>query len=392
MFGKKPQQVDTSESEKKAMSVETIPASFYGGNDPVIYHDPEPVTPRAPVAAPPVAARLIAQPPVQQPAQGIAQPPRSGSHKPFFIVVSLLVLVVGGGAAWYFLGQKEDGSEIVFEPAPPEVFEPAPVIVEPEPDIVLSTTTPESEEVPVSLNPVPLDFPKILLADAEDQDADSLTDSEEELFGTDSGIWDSDQDGYYDGQELFNLYNPKGFAPVKLIDSGLVKEYANPTWQYRLYYPASWEIGNVDAESNQVLISSIAGDYIEVRAMPKQGAETFFDWFARVAGSEFITDLQQNKNRFEEGFWVRKDALVAYVDQPSVVYVVLYHPKADGPITHRHVMQMALQSFRPSKTSVVLPEQTILPKPAGDSSAPVKVMPDVPSDASMPSTSTEQNG
>lgn len=387
MFGKKPQQSDALESDKKNMSVETIPTSFYGGNDPVIYHDPEPVSAPRPTATP-VAARLIAQPPMQQ-APASAQPLRGGvpqhkSHKILFIMISLVVLVVGAGAAWYFLGQKTDAPPVAFVPTPPDVSEPVPVVTEPEPVVVVSTSTPEINETPTSLQAVPLDFPKVLLADAEDQDADSLTDSEEELFGTDSGIWDSDQDGYYDGQELFNLYNPKGFAPVKLIDSGLVKEYVNPSWKYRLYYPASWEIGSVDADSNQVLISSIAGDYIEVRAMPKQGTETFFDWFARVASSEFITDLQQNKNRFEEGFWIRKDALVAYVDQPSVVYVILYHPKADGPITYRHVMQMALQSFRPSKTSVVLPEQMILPKPVGDKT-------DMSGTGIAPPTTTDEN-
>ncbi len=358
MFDRKPKQPDASESEKKNMSVETIPTAFYGGNDPVIYHEPETVA--APAVAAPVPARLIAQPPMQQQQQPMQQP---NNNKKFVLIVLVLLVAVAAGASWYYLmGPGKVVPEVAIVPTPPVIVAPpAPIVEEPEPVIV--EPTPIIPETPVSLTTMPIDFPKVMLSDAVDQDADGLTDSEEELFGTDSGIWDSDKDGYYDGQELTNLYNPKGFAPVKLVDSGLVKEYLNPTWQYRLYYPASWETGNVDPENNQVLISAIGGDYIEIRAIKKSETETFFAWFGKTASTEIITDLQQNKNRFEEGFWARRDGLVGYIEQPTVVYVILYHPKTDGPVEHRQVMSMLLQSFRPSKTAVVLPEQMILPKP-----------------------------
>ncbi|HPL95271.1 MAG TPA: hypothetical protein PLF15_00615 [bacterium] len=48
-----------------------------------------------------------------------------------------------------------------------------------------------------------------------DSDNDSLTDIEEEIFGTDLNNPDSDGDGYLDGEEVLNGYNPMG--PGKLI-------------------------------------------------------------------------------------------------------------------------------------------------------------------------------
>lgn len=367
MFGKKTDKLSDA-SIDSTVSVETIPGAFYGGNDPVIYQNQEPVQVKTVVQPPSVPPSVLPpvppKPLVPPTTQGITRVQPKG-HRTLFILAGVLLVVIGGGAWWFFTA---DESQIVFQgpETAPTFTEPAPVSQDPVLDSVIDetvTTTPEVIENPASLGVVPIDFPRVLLANNSDTDSDSLTDNEEELFGTDSGVSDSDADGYYDGQELFNLYNPKGFAPVKLIDSGLVKEYVNPTWQYRIYYPASWELGTVDQKNDQVLISALGGDYIEIRAMQKNGQETFFDWFGRVASQEFITDVQQSKNRFEESVWIRKDSLVGFVDHAGVVFVILYHPNAEGPISYRHTMEMMLQSFRPSKTSVILPEQTILPKP-----------------------------
>jgi hypothetical protein len=38
---------------------------------------------------------------------------------------------------------------------------------------------------------------------------------------------------------------------VKIIDSGLITEYTNPIWQYRIYYPAGWQVGEVDKDINK---------------------------------------------------------------------------------------------------------------------------------------------
>ncbi|MBU1907595.1 fibronectin type III domain-containing protein, partial [Patescibacteria group bacterium] len=56
-----------------------------------------------------------------------------------------------------------------------------------------------------------------------DSDSDGITDLEETLFGTYTRNPDTDGDGFLDGNEVFHLYNPAGNAPVRLLDSALVK-------------------------------------------------------------------------------------------------------------------------------------------------------------------------
>ena len=206
-----------------------------------------------------------------------------------------------------------------------------------------------------------VDFPPLFLTDSADLDTDSLTDMEEEIFDTDSGIWDTDGDGYYDGQEVFNLYNPKGAAPMRIIDSGLVLEYVNPIRQYRTYYPASWQVGSVDSSASHVLLSAATGDFISVSAFTKGEKETFEDWFAREAEGQQYADLKKFVNRFQEEGLKRKDDLVAYFMSGNDIYILSYHPGTSGFVPFRHLVQMLYQSFRPSKTAVEIPLQPVLP-------------------------------
>ena len=231
------------------------------------------------------------------------------------------------------------------------------------------TTTPtlgELEPAPTttpSLSDTFFDFPPLVYTNTVDLDADELTDMEEELLGTDTGTWDTDSDGYYDGQEVINLYNPKGEAPVKLIDSGLVIEYVNPTFGYRLYYPLGWERGSVDAQAKQVLFSAFSGEYVEVRASAKDTDMNFAQWFSRYAEGQQLTELIPLTNRFKEAGMKRKDGLVAYFETDKYVYILLYHSEGRGPVPYRRMLEMMIQGFRPQKTLVEIPDQVPLPAP-----------------------------
>ncbi len=356
MFWKKSKKDESQKKEELSARLTVIPDIFYGGADPLIYHEQEPIKME------------------QKKKDEIKRPSISRgsnfSKKNLIIISSIVFLLAASGFSWYYIKQsspagkisQKDNLQIEEQRAPaPEV----PVVTPP----VESTTTPEmiplEETAPIATSTLeaPLVFPRILLRDSSDIDVDALTDLEEELFNTDSGIWDTDKDGYYDGQEVFNLYNPTGFAPVRLVDSGLVREYVNPVWQYRDYYPISWVEGEVDSNSEHVLFSSITGDFIEIRAIRKETGDTFEAWFAKKISGQRFADLLKFKNRFGMEGMKRKDDLAAYFATDAMVYVMIYQPANDAQdIPFRHVMQVMYQSFRSSGLSAIIPEQTILPQ------------------------------
>lgn len=367
--------------------IETMPSIFYGGNDPDIYHHTE--TEFASTSAP--AGKTTA--PNVQPkiaSKKYQQPKEPMSAKKKWILISSIAgifLLIVAGISWYYLR---------------DYFAPAPAPVQQRPVISTTPTTTSSDSAPVvtptttdqtassTLDLPPslsvdtaLQFPTLVLNDSTDIDNDQLTDREEELYDSDSGTPDTDKDGYFDGQEIFNLYDPKGPAPRKLIDAGLVREYTNPLTNYRLYFPLQWQIGDVDTLGRHVIFSNIDGDYIEVRTFDKQPNQTFSDWFgATVQDKQRITDLLPFVNRFKVEGWRRRDDMVAYFVDQNKVYIVMLHPAELGPVVYRHVLKMAYQSFRYSTTTQTLEEQVIIP---GATSSPTTT-------TQTPSTTSTQSG
>ncbi|KKW41804.1 MAG: hypothetical protein UY92_C0013G0003 [Candidatus Magasanikbacteria bacterium GW2011_GWA2_56_11] len=363
-----------------AVEVETIPDIFYGGKDPEIYRQ----TPSAESG---------------KRTGSVSSAAASGGKKlsPKLVITLLAVFFVlaVAGISWYYLRDyffRRTPAPSV--PAALPATTPAPALAE----IPPATTTPEmpaTELTPVpvtttaALSEPPLEFPPLIRMETSDLDGDQLTDEEEELFGTDSGIWDTDSDGYYDGQELFNLYNPKGFAPVKLIDSGLVTEYVNPVSGYRVYYPLNWQLGIVDPAGSQVLLSASDGDYIEVRLSVKEPGEDFLAWFARRAPAERVTDLVPGVNRFGLSVQKRSDDMVVYLDAPGRVFVLIYHPRETAPVAYKHVIGVVAQSFRLGRESVDIPPPAPLPPlPASADASAAVSLPDALSPSETPASST----
>lgn len=334
------------EAEKTPITarVIVIPEAFYGGADPVIHYAGE-LTKLPNGSAAPVSK-------IPLPVPGAKK--KSGKNKKgFFIGGGIFFLLFVGVTTWYYLGQEQAARSSL------PVNRPAQTRTTPKPDRRIiqqtPTTTQETVATPSIVPPTTTarivtpelgQFPRIFLADSADLDSDTLTDTEEEAFGTDSGVWDTDADGYYDGQEVVNLYNPVGFAPVKIIDSGLTREYVHPTLGYRIYFPAPWESAAVDERAEQVIFSAVNGDFVEVRVFEKSPQESFETWFGRAATGQVFSDLIPISNRFGVDGWRRKDNLVAYYETDHSVVVLLYHPGGEEAIFYRHVMIMMRESFR----------------------------------------------
>lgn len=366
MFGKKKNKEQPKEKFAE-LEINTMPDIFYGGKDPEIYHN------REEEGGQPGATAATAIIKNQTPKKIVPLTPSTSqgeNKKKKFILWGLagfLFLSFLGAIIWYYTKdiravRSTDQEKTNGRPSSVPVVQSTSTTKE----AIPTSTAPETEttstpETPLSLlGNVDLQFPSVVLADTDDIDSDQLTDKEEELFETDSGGFDTDKDGYFDGQEVFYLYNPKGIAPRRIIDSGLVKEYTNPLTNYRLYYPRTWQAGEVDTLGRQVLFSSIDGDYMEVRAFDKSATETFTDWFARSAKGQKITDLIQFKNRFKVEGWRRRDDLTGYFVDQNKIYVIIFHPAQIGPVSYRHIMKMLMQSFRYAGTTQTLEDQPVI--------------------------------
>ncbi|OGH88737.1 MAG: hypothetical protein A3J93_01415 [Candidatus Magasanikbacteria bacterium RIFOXYC2_FULL_42_28] len=327
--------------------VETIPLEFLGGANPVVQYKDVPKTVEravAPVLSVPEKRALDATTTVG--AGGKRHLANLLTSRKFIFVGLgvLLVVFAAGASAYYLIPYFSKPPVVAVVPAPVVTApEPLPVVVEPLPVVV--APMPEPEPAPV-LTEVAMEFPSVLLADSADYDNDDITDAAEELFLTDVGVSDSDNDKYPDGHEIYHLYNPSGKAPVRIIDSGLVTEYANPVFGYKLYYPKNWAVASIDSNHRDVLFSTLTGENIEVRVFDLASGQTLSDWMAVNAPSERLDNLTDFTTAFKLNGKQRSDYLVYYFADGPRLYVLVYHTTDSNTVNYRIVAKMMARSFQ----------------------------------------------
>ncbi len=365
LFRSKSSPLSESVSTPESLDIQKIPDVFYGGNNPVIYE-----TSPTPKSTGIVSDRAVIPATTSARPSQFTEPVKPIPVSKLIWVVVIVGIIVVGGASAYFVIQYLSARENVITststsslptsiPTTTLATTTSVIMASSTLSSVSSTTSTSGGTTSTpSLTTNFLEFPPMNLGTTADIDLDRVTDIEEVLYSTDSGGWDTDEDGYYDGLEITNLYNPRGFAPVRIVDSGLVREYINQFSGYRIYYPMQWQQGAVDPEARQVLFSAMTGEYVEVRVFPKSANITFADWFQLNAPGEQFGSLSPFANRFGiEGFR-RSDNLVAYFSTDLYVFTLLYRQSdSRAPVPFRTTFEMMYQSFRPSQTSAQLPEQ-----------------------------------
>ncbi len=346
-FKKKVKEEDEKDSNLK---IQVIPDEFYGGKDPVVHY-------QSMVLKKNKEKKIIGD----LVDAGVPTGALLKNKKIWYLGLAGVVILFLVLSSWYYINLANKNKQTIQPVVQKNTIVETnniiptdnPVIETPETVVPVSSTASNAP----SLNELPLSFPEINSANSVDTDNDNLNDVEETVLGTDPGKWDTDGDGYYDGQEVNNLYNPLGFAPVKIIDSGLVKDYVNSVWSYRIYYPANWLPAAVDSTQNEVIFTAANGDFISVETYQEESGENFANWFARMAKGQHYTDLISYTNRFQEEGHERLDKLVTYFEKDKKVYVLIYHPVNSGSIFYRNLMQMMVNSFRSSLLSATVPDQ-----------------------------------
>lgn len=359
MFWKKgKEKIENSGEQIAKISVTTIPSEFYGGISPVIKFK--------------TVEKSITSKPVVQVAPSVPEKSAAGlfSSKKFIFAsagAAFLVFILAGSFYYYqtmskekTLGLNKNDNQISQNQDnlnPVQNREPAnnaPATGTPKED---PATQPEND---ISLSQNYIEFPSILLGRGEDLDNDGMTDEEEELFQIDPGKPDSDDDSYSDSTEIFYLYSPKDKAPMKIIDSSLVKEFFNPVFGYKVYYPLTWAVGNVDSEYRQMLFSTVTGENIELRVFDRGVNQSFEDWFASFAPDERINSLNEFETAFKEGGKARSDNLVYYFSDQEYFYVIVHHVTNSQTVNFGNVATMLARSFRSKNSAELMTEQKVV--------------------------------
>lgn len=197
-----------------------------------------------------------------------------------------------------------------------------------------------------------------------DSDSDGLSDSEEAVFGTDARNPDSDRDGFLDGNEVFHLYNPAAQAPVRLLDTTLVKAFSG-SLGWSLYVPSAWTSSLDVADGQKASLVTGQGERFIIDVLPNAQKLSAKDWYVSMHATttaEMLRSLTTKQGL--EGI-LSPDRLEAVFTWGERVFTVKYDPGTKPYINYRTIYEMMLNSLalEGAPLQPVSPEESILNGP-----------------------------
>ena len=169
-----------------------------------------------------------------------------------------------------------------------------------------------------------------------------MTQEEEIVFGTKADDDDTDKDGFRDGQEIANLYDP--LVPRQsLKDSGLVTQYVNSSFDYSLLIPRSWLANDTQDDGSQVAIlsDSEVGDSILVQVTPNTDSQSVTEW----RDLDYPTTIFENYTLGGQPALLSDNGLFVLMTTVENKYIIFYRRASSDDIYYPTVFEMIINSF-----------------------------------------------
>ncbi|RJQ35187.1 hypothetical protein C4566_01090 [Candidatus Parcubacteria bacterium] len=182
---------------------------------------------------------------------------------------------------------------------------------------------------------------------ALDNDSDGLTHEEEIVFGTGVDDEDTDNDGFSDGQEVANLYNP--LVPRQaLADSSLVSKYTNVNFDYSLLIPSSWLARELKTDGSQVAIlpDSEVGDSILIETNTNTDRLSLEQWKNQL----YPQVVFENYTLAGQPALLSQNGVLVLLVTNERVYTIRYRISDTESTYYPTIFEMMIKSFSLEKT------------------------------------------
>ncbi len=181
------------------------------------------------------------------------------------------------------------------------------------------------------------------IAEGKDSDSDMLTDAEEALLGTNPNLKDTNGNGYDDGTEVMNLYDPlhKG-APL----SGNAGIKAAAWDKYNFLLPVDWSLTTDPVQSGAAVVQTGTSAKITLLLRPNPSGQGISSWLGLQPGDSSLKPLKlKSGNQAMQ----TADGLTSYVALGDSVLVVSYDAGTSPTYDFRTLYAMLLNSLQLAK-------------------------------------------
>lgn len=301
-------------SSLKGVAIHVMPKEFYGspGASAPVEKKPEP----KPAPAPPPAPVKKKPEPISLPKKSPVVTTQTKRRSGAVLAVLVLLAIIAIAASLFLL-----------------FFEPAEA-----PETPITTLDPVDEIPPTPNPPAPADP---VITRGIDTDSDGLSDREEVLYGTDFRNPDTDADTFLDGNEVFHGYDPLGFRPRTLMDTGTVAEFVNEARGYSILYPNRWIL---EAQENGIFVETTTSATMEVEEMIKASGERFDEWYLEQEFEETFSNLSAFPTRMGYQAYMSEDGTTAYIDFDDTIMAFEYDLQDELTIDFIQTFHMMLNS------------------------------------------------
>lgn len=192
-----------------------------------------------------------------------------------------------------------------------------------------------------------------------DMDSDGVTDVEEQVYGTNANIADSDSDGFIDGMrklsngkyegEVYSGYCPMKSGSVRLDDAtcGIVRTYTNTTYNYALWVPKNWLTQATSGDDKTVVITPdiATAEFFQVTMLDNPSQLTARDYYVSLNPGVDATKLEDVSVNGLDGV-ISLDLSTVYFVKGTKIYILSYNSDALQKINFKTTFDMMYRSFR----------------------------------------------
>lgn len=269
------------------------------------------------------------------------------------MIGGIAILLIVSAVLYYFLFVKSKTAVVKEQNVVEKVVEQQPSAAVEIPEYPTATGT-EKMTLPPGNEIIPVDeattTPKddatktdIELKSGADGDNDGLTDIEEIILNSDSFAADTDGDGYLDGSELINLYNPAGAG--RLTENSNISVYENKTFFYGLLYPSIWQM-SVNGGDDSLMFKTADNQFIQIIVQPNVNKQNLNEWYMEQLGVSKIEESYEISGNGWTGI-KSPDGLNLYLmdSKQNHIFSLTYNLGGGTVLEYFNIFQMMIKSF-----------------------------------------------
>jgi hypothetical protein len=129
----------------------------------------------------------------------------------------------------------------------------------------------------------------------------------------------------------------------------LVKIYSNPSFNYSVFYPASWLPRALDESNREAMFTSTTGEFVQVIVEDNANRLPLLDWYLAESPGTSPADVGTATTKGGLLGIKSPDGLTVYFAFGDKIYAISYNIGVKTELNYKSTFEMMIKSFKLSQ-------------------------------------------